>query len=324
MKRKSFCLLICILFVLGKCVIYANAQVPGVSFSEEVKILQTSIIQKIQENVDFLKENIVNYLSKEEISIDEFALTGKKTKTTNITTEYRVFHSEQNTKTSYDCKFIYDALAESSVQLIGIQREEREVFSVIENNKEKKVKKFYEPFWVKGHSYADLLVLFDKQYEKCFIYNLAGRGKIRDRDAYAIEIKQKNREYGTSGSTSWESFGYDGIAWIDIETNEIVQLSRNMIAVHHYNDDSILEKTNSFTTQYDYEKVQINGKFLTLPVEKTIKYFQQAEVSKGSTSIFRPVTPMYEWKLLTQYVYRYSDYKAFNVDTKINFGVIDE
>ena len=294
--------------------------------SEELQNLQSGIIQNLQQNVDFLKENIVDFVNNEEILMEEFDLNGKMKKTTNILSEYRVFHDTAKSDTVHDCNFVYEAMKESTVQFIGIHREERKVLSVKENNKAQKTTKFTEPIWAKGHSYADLLVLFDKQYEKCFDYKLIGVEKIRERDTYAIEIKQKEAEFGESGRTAWEHLGYEGIAWVDAETKEVVRLNKGVVGIRHQLGD-VTVRRDYFTAQYEYDKVKIRDQFLTLPVAKTVLLFREVDVQDGPklTDLFRkPPASEIGWLLINKYIYGYSDYKTFDVSTKINYDVIDE
>ena len=312
MKHKYFCPAIPMMLITWICAVMANAQGLNVSSSKNAQDIQAKIIQSVQENVDFMKEHVVDLLSIEEVTIEEFDVKGKLTKTTDITSEYRVF--SEAIKNSSDCSFAYEAL--ESTMPAGILRDERVILSAKENNKTQRAERFNfnEPVWSKGHNHAGYLVFFDKLYENCFYYSLNGVEKIDGRDAYGIEVMKREEEVGESKGMSWK-LAYLTTAWIDAETMDVVQLNRNNLAVTYtyaistadlqkFRSMPDIRKVISYTVnaQYKYGKVKINDQLLTLPTEKTIRFIRE------------------NGQLETAYKYRYNDYKAFNVATKILFG----
>ena len=203
------------------------------------------------------------------------------------------------------------------MQPAGIVREERTVLAAKENGK--KVKDVTEQFWAKGSSYVDLLFLFDKQNEKCFDYKLSGVGKIKGRNVYALEILQKKADIGEENikkdeNVSWD-IKYKGVALIDAETMEIVQLNKDGVNLNYIGrriepfganplytiDWGPYVDRYIFFTQYEYDKVKVKDQSLILPATKIVKLF------RGNGQLY------------TTYKYRYSDHKAFDVDVKIKF-----
>jgi hypothetical protein len=267
------------------------------------------ILQAVQKNVDSQKEQIIDIISREEITIEEFDDKGKTRKTTNVISNYHIF--PETTSSIPDCRIVTEILA--SVQPAGILREERTMLSAKVDNKAQRMDRFRftEDIWAKGNSYVDLFILFDKQNEKCFEYRLIG--KFEEDNVYAIVIKQKENDIGKSNRWQWDLL-YEGVALIDAVTMEIVQLIRNKVPLTYYNisrdgDNAItknVSKRQYFFTQIEYDKIKIGNQFLTLPVERTVRLFRA------------------DGQLDTVYKYRYSDHKAFAVDTKISFDPIDE
>lgn len=319
MKQKYFCLAVCFLLVSITCAVTVNAQ--------DTDIYLSNILQVVQKYVDSQKEQIVDFLSKEEITIEEFNGKTKPVNITSIISDYRVF-PEKATVIS-DCRIISEIL--TSLQP-DIMQEDREVLSIKRNNR--KVKEFTEDVWARGNNYIDIFILFDKQNEQCFEYKFVGRGKIKERNVLAIEVKQKSIDIGRNDiddaksndrgermvGISWHS-AYQGIVLIDAVTMEIVQLSRDGIdyiltyktpPIIHPITGKVLptiiykEKKYIIFIQYEYDKVKIGDHFLTLPVTKTVKLFQD------------------NGQLDTVYTYRYSDYKSFGVGTKIMFDEMEE
>jgi len=325
-----------VLLVSVMWAVSANAQDSEISISKNIQNLQfqAEVIEALQKNVDILKNRIIDLISKEEITIDEeIDERGRPSKTTNLVSWYRVIPDVTKTKYTSDCKFVFDVL--ESTQPIDFLREERNILStkIIHDITRNKVGNFDEQFWARGSSYAGLFVLFDKQYEKCFDYKLLGIGKLKELDVYVIEIKQKeidigNRDadgasagtYSGNVGVSW-NLKYDGILLVDAKTMEIVQLNRRPVGINYGSGANIKEFV--FTVQYEYEKVKIRDQFLTLPVAKNVKLFEyRVQGYEKLTDIFRKQTK--NWHPAAEYKYRYGEYRAFGVDTKINFSPIDE
>ena len=306
MKQKT----ILFLLITAMCVIPVNAGDANASLLE--------ILQAVQKNVDFLKENIIDLISMEEILIEEVNDKGKSTRAANIISEYRIF--PETTGSISDCRVVYEII--ESLMPTGILREEREMVSAKENNRTQRLDRFQleEHFWARGSSYVELLVLFDKQNEKCFDYELKGDNNTNDRNVYVIGIEQKEADIGRTHTEKTEDISwnvkYEGSALIDAGTMEIVQLNRNRVNINYstrrtksspINDmfPSVATARYVLFTRYEYEKVKIKDQFLTLPVTKTVELFRE------------------NGQLETSYKYRYVNHRAFTVDTKISFGTID-
>ena len=309
MKHKSACLKICLFLITAMCAVSLNATNADISLSE--------ILQAVQKNTDFLKENIIDLISEEEITIEEFNDKGKRTRIANIVSEYRIF--PEKTTSITDCRIVYEIV--ESISSAGILREEREILSAKENNKTQRLDRyeFNEHISARVGSYVDLFILFDKQNEKCFKYELTGIEKNNDRDVYVINIEQKETDIGIKETVNNEHLTwkvkYGSSAWIDADTMEVVRLARGAIDLYYtqrpgkssiFDIFPVVTSRYVLYTQYDYEKIRIRDKFMTLPVAKTVE-------------LFRP-----DGKLNTSYKYRYGDYRAFTVDTKILFGTAEE
>ena len=301
MKRKYFCLTTRLLLFSVICAVSVNAQNTGAYLSE--------ILKTVQKNTDRLKELNANLLADEEITIEEFDDKGKK-KTTNVVSEYRVIRTKSDKPFSYD-----------------IPQEDRKVLSVKENGKNKKTKKFDEPFFLNfANSFTDLFVAFDKQNEKDFYYTLRwfslsdlrdknstflrnryssfkfdGIEKFKGRNVYILDILQKETDTGKTISNWKWSAKYFSVALIDIETMEIVQLHRQRIVI--VEGDIVIKEC---FTQIEYDKVKVGDQILTLPVAKTVEVYRKKD-----------------GKLEAVYKYKYSNYKAFTIDVKIKYGTID-
>ena len=304
MKHKSACLKICLFLISAMCAVSLNAADTDISLSE--------ILQAVQKNTDILKENIIDLISEEEITIEEFNNKGKRTRIANIVSEYRIF--PEKTTSIADCRIVYEIM--ESISSAGIMREEREILSAKENNRTQRLDRyeFKENIWAKVGSYIDLFILFDKQNEQCFEYELTGVEKNNGRDVYIIDIEQKEtdigiKETGKNEQITWK-VKYGSSAWIDADTMEVVRLSRESIDLYYaerpgkssiFDIFPVVTARFVFFTHFFYEKIRIGNQFLTLPVAKTVE-------------LFRP-----DGKLNTSYKYRYSDYRAFTVDTKILF-----
>ena len=282
MKHNLICLATQILLISGIYVIPVNAQ--------DSVILNPNILQAIQKNVDFLEEQITNFLSHEETTIEEFDNKGRIKKTTKIISEYRAVLETAKPKQFY------------SVQS-NLLNEERNVLSAKENGKDKKIKNYPEPFPLKtGDGYTDLFVVFSKENEKYFDYKVKGIEKNKERNAFIIEIQQKENDIGKIENWSW-NVRYEGYVWVDIDTLEVIQLKRNMIAVEYkIIPEYIVVKREYFSTRYEYDKVWIKSQFLMLPVIKTIELFQE------------------NGQLSAVYKYNYSDFKSFDSSINIFYG----
>jgi len=274
----------------------------------------SEILHAVQKNVDFLKEHIIDLVSEEKITIEEYNNRGRVGRTTSIISEYRIF--PERTSSIPDCRVVYEII--ESLLPVGILREERELLSAKENNREQRLDRFRftEHFWARGSSYVELMILFDKQNEGCFDYELKGVGSVDGRNVYVIGIKQREADVGSvhaekDMNISWD-VRYEGSALIDAETMDIVQLNRDRVTIGHgvqrTENAPMYDMFPNVTTiryflfiQYEYEKVSINDRFLTLPVTKTVSLFRET----GQPDI--------------SYKYRYGNHRAFTVDTKISF-----
>ena len=318
MKQKQFGAVRSItqfMMVLAICTVPVNAQNADISLLD--------ILQAVQKKVDFLKEHLSDLISTEEITVEEFndevkttgIFSGKTTKTTNIVSEYRLF--PEFARTVSNCRVVSEML--ESLLPVDILREERTLLSVKENNKTQKIDRFTfdEPFWTRGSSYINLLILFDKQSQDCFDYQLRGTGKIGDRNVYEIGIKQKEADIGETISDektkiSWKG-KYEGLALIDAKTMDILQLTRDKVNIYNVIHQEVKLPAGrilipqgivryALFTRHEYTKMKINDQFLTLPVTKTVELYGENE------------------QIISTYKYRYSDHKVFYVDTKITVG----
>ena len=308
----SFCL--CAAVSMGMCAAFLSAQSDGITTKDQnvnetanvvheatpdgadkigdIKTLVTSeIVRVIQKEVDLLKENLVDIISSEEVSIEAyFDREGKPRTTTTIISEYRIF-PEKNEGTIPNCRAAIEILADPQ-KLKTVLREERKVLS----------KKGGIESWLitayldRTDNFVDLLVAFDKQNENCFNYELLGV-ENNERKAFVIRIIGKEEYNIITDMENWK-FRYEGNALFDYETMAIVQLNKLGIAYIPYN----------IWVSYGYDKVRIRDQFLTLPVFKAVESFSDRDRKK----------------LDMRWTYRYSDYKAFGVDTKISFGPNDE
>jgi len=282
-------------------------------------IILPAVLQAVQKNTDFLKENIIDLLGTEEITIEEFNDRGGITREAKIFSEYRIF--PEKTALIPDCRVVYEIV--ESFSSAGMLREERELLSAIENNRTQRLDRyeFNEHLWARGSSYVDLFIVFDKQNENCFDYKLTGFEKNNGRDVYVIHVEQKGSETGLKQTGENENITwkikYGSSAWIDAETMEVVRLTRDNIDVTYdvrRNPEKLsifdvfpqVTARYVFSTRYEYEKVAIRDYFLTLPVAKTVE-------------LFRP-----NGKLDASYKYRYGNYKAFAANTKVSFGAVDD
>ena len=257
MKQRYCSLALMIVLISGICAIHAGAQ------DSDAYLLK--ILEAVQKNVNSQKERMVDYVSKEEITVEEFNDEGKIKKTTNIISDYRIF--PETASVISDCRIVSEILG--SVQPSGILREEREMLSVKEDNNI--IKEFTEAVWAKGNSYVDYFILFDKQNEKCFDYKLIGR--MEEPNAYVIEIKQKEIDIGKNEKLKWE-LNYEGFAFIDTNTMEIVQLNRKGVG-YHVNYDGVYMVIKGITYLVDGRDDVEDGWFpkRLIPAKTVDNYF---------------------------------------------------
>ena len=202
MKHGYFLLLVRLPLILAICTVSLNAQSTSVT-AQNTDVSITAILDAVQKNVDFQKKHLVDFVSKEEITVDEFNNNKEKEKTTNIISEYHVFAKAVNEMTACGLD-ISEAIAAKMPLLYNIMRREREILSVKINGKMPKNTGvvFNGTFlFLNEHSELSYLVLFDKQCEKYFNYRLRGIEKINDRDAYAVEITKKKTDDLFTNST---------------------------------------------------------------------------------------------------------------------------
>ena len=91
---------------------------------------------------------------------------------------------------------------------------------------------------------------------------------------------------------------------------EIVQLTKEGIPITYniqeFRRPPRKENRYVFYTQYNFDRIRIGNRLLTLPVEKISQLFRE------------------NGQLDTSYQYRYSNYRVFDTDIKIIFGEIEE
>ena len=225
MNKKCF-LIPCLLF-LGLYIVSAIAK------DSDVSILE--ILQAVQKNVESLKEQNINLIADEEITIEEFDDKGKVKKTINILSEYRIIQTKSEKPFSY-----------------GIPQEERTVLFTKENGKVIKTKTFIEPYMFRFayNGTSELFVLFDKQNEEYFDYELIGTDlsvlfdnqnekylrfkfngieEAKSGNVYIIDIVQKEADVlkSKNGAQMWAwNLKYKGVVQIDTTSMEIVRLNR--------------------------------------------------------------------------------------------------
>ena len=372
--KRYFCYPTLVLLASVICFPSANARNDdwdsGVALSPiqgDVQNLQAKIMQNLQKNTEYLKKHVSDLISREtfifvsHVNPPDVQMPDTPTRlplyrhtlpnvqaprTQTIISELRVIPDKTKTNVYVDCKFVTDI--RDSLQLTGFLVEERKILSVKGNAN----RNISEDRDIKGSSYAPLFVLFDRQYEKCFDYRLIGIGKIKKRNVYALEIIQKESDIATeiftdytfsSGmtrNTSWDN-KFDGVAFVDAETMEIVRLDRMPVYKKmKYDRDFITTDPmtgseigrrrifeEAFTIQYEYDKVKITDRFLTLPVAKIVKNHDVGDALNVGGIFKKPKEPKEPKKNLypiTTYTFRYSDYRMFEVDTTIKYGAIEE
>ena len=317
MKQRHFGLLMIVLLVCATCAVPANAQ--NTHNADILDISISEILSAVQKNVDYLKENIVDLVGSEEITVEEFDNKGKTEKTTSVISEYRIFAGSVNNASG--CDFVSEALyLPQSRRLInisqevsgvprealGIPREERETLSVKVNNKTPRTGRamFIEPDWAEDHSFAGYLVLFNKQYEKCFNYKLLGVEKTEGRPVYAVEVIRKESG-GEETADMPPNPVYRNIALIDAETMDIVQLNRGRVDVNH---DALADISNA-------DPVATLNRMTPTEVDWPLHYevltkILQSNIDKGVRDdplyayMVRPYTVLDSWKyFLARYEY---------------------
>jgi len=197
------------------------------------------------------------------------------------------------------------------------------VLSAKENGK---MKKFDDPMFLRGmNSSTDLYAIFSKQNEEYFYYKLIGTDlsvlqdkqndeysnfkfdgleEFKMRNVYIVGIVQKDEDIGKLGS-SWEwKIKYRGVALIDTETMEVIRLYRSRGYLYRKRFGSIVFK-NYYFIQIEYDKLKIGDQFFTLPTMRAVEIYRM----NGT--------------LDTIYTYKYSNYKVFNADVKIEYEAID-
>jgi len=283
MKQKSLYMLIILLLIIGLFLLFANAQDSNSSLFE--------IIHNVQKTIHPLNEYIANFITTEEINIEEYDKNGIVTKKKSIVSEYRV---------------VPNVLP--SLQSSDITKDIRDILLIKENDVEKNSTKFIEPVMAKGNPYNDLLLWFSKDTEKCFNYKLTGTEKINARDAYVIQITTKKNAKDLGGICRFVSERNSGLAFIDRETMNIVMSQGRMgkMRVGLTPFDLLLREPYSFASKYEYGNVEINNKTWWLAVTKQSKTLRR----NGHPVII--------------YNYNYSNYKRFDVSTNVNYETANE
>ena len=120
-----------------------------------------------------------------------------------------------------------------------------------------------------------------------------------------LDIVQKEGDVGRANSDNWRwTIIYKGVALIDRESMEIVQLHRERVDTNH--NLGFIVSREKFFTKLEYDKVKIRDQYFTLPVGKTIEVYRKKD-----------------GKMDTVYKYKYSNYKVFTADVKIRYEEID-
>lgn len=360
MKKRHF-LTIPVLFISGIYAIHVSAQnsttllpfphkikdmqnalkIQNIKASkDEIKNLQTKILENAYKNVALLKENLVDIISREEVSriqasvIQKLSINGKDVSienlgktpllivdnvgneytSINMISDYRIiFLPEETHMTTVKCGDVAKMMDLSTPRYLSEERiklsEKFGSLSLASDN--------YPNWDFVANGFNEYLIIFDKRYEKCFDYKLQGVAKIKERDALVLEIKGKDRISGKITGTFRKgadyNYKYNGYALIDVETLEIFQLNGGRIDLQSADGES----TSAFFSQYEYDKVKIKDQSMMLPVVRNIVIFDII------TRSVNDIGEQYD-RLSTIYNYRYSDYKAFNVDTTIKFSAPDD
>jgi len=324
MKLRSFYFAMPALLAFAIFAAAGNAQdsetaVSAIS-SDKVQTLQKVIVQRLQKNTEYLKENIIDLISRETFTYEGINTLRQKTISDFLIIPDRVKANEHT-----GCNFID---VKDSLHLTGFVKEERRVLSNAANHN----RNYFEHKMAAGSGVGALLILFDKKYEDCFDYKLAGIGKTRERDVYSLEITQvKGDDVVTVPVKTNEGLPilnivpikFNSVAWIDAETLEIVRLDRKPYRRNIEFMSKITEWDVS-TIQHEYDQIKIKDHFLTLPVAKTVKWFQPEARNKNLLDFILFRKKKEEFILTEVFNFTYSDYRAFEVDTKITFAAPEE
>ena len=271
------------------------------------KVPLSEIIQIVQKNVNSLKEQIINFVSIEEFTFEEFNNSGKKAKTLNILSDYRVVHEQS-------------ASAESTKI---ISEETRNILSVKEDGKEKYVENYADFITAKHNPYDDLFIWFNKDTEKCFDYRLDNSVNIKKRKTHVIRISPKRNVLDIGQVCRAIDMSNDGFVYIDTETTNILRSSKKpSLYIREFDyvppfNYTPLDSPKCFTKpcvyviqyEYDYGDVMIGDQAWRLPISKQVK-----------VEVVKTTYDMQPWLV---YKYRYIDHKTFTVGTKIWFPETD-
>lgn len=221
LKQRYFKLILLIHLVFEACVASAVAQYSEISDSsmpnniqnlqirdENIQALQLKILRNIQNQVDLLKENLVDIITTEEVINDDsfqtYDVKGKPIEQIISTiSEYRISFQKETTSTSSNCIVVAKILNPAEPPFI--LQEDRKILSI----KRSDLTKYGRPqtlhgqgqtltdplshflFDVARNSFIELIIPFDRQYEKCFDYKLLGVTKIKERTLYVVSVKGK-------------------------------------------------------------------------------------------------------------------------------------
>ena len=204
MKQRYFSLAALVLLVSFVCAVYTTAQETEVTGQPaqnngqaphnegKLQEMQTKILQSVQRQVDLLKENLIDIVSREEATSDSLiSVYDNKEKSTiktrSILSDYRISFQQEATAATPDCGVVAKILNPEEPPYI--LREERTVLSEKETAAIGPLEKFF--FNTARTGFLELIVPFDRQYEKCFDYKLLGIAKINDRNTLVLEVKGK-------------------------------------------------------------------------------------------------------------------------------------
>jgi len=213
MKQRYCSLALLIVLISGICAIHAGAQdseFPGSAPKdvqtqrnnvEDVQNLQIKILQAVQRQVDLLKENLVDITSREEVIRENIEFSESKEqqliKTHDIISDYRISFQKETTPIIPDCGVVAKIL--NAAEPPYILQEERttrtEKAPVLKNGTRESGVSGLEQFFMDTarSGFLELIVPFDKQYEKCFDYKLLGIAKINERNVYVMDVKGKEK-----------------------------------------------------------------------------------------------------------------------------------
>jgi hypothetical protein len=162
------------------------------------------------------------------------------------------------------------------------------------------IRKYEPPIGVEGGFCDDLFILFDKENEKCFNFELAGSEKLRDRTALILQINAKENARLIGGRCKVFGPGEKNTAWIDSESMQVMRIQRSPVKVGFWNGPfSGANGIYFIHPLVDYAKTAIKDSFYWLPAVKRVEFIQ----AKGPHSYL--------------YVLDYSNYHMFQVSTKL-------